>query len=206
MTQNELGGLYSRDELQTLLGSVGENVSVNRSVIFYAPKNVHLGSNVRIDGYCILTAGSAGLIIDEHVHISAYCFLVGAGGKIHLQAFSGVASRSTLYAATDDFREGYLTGPTVPNKYRNVHGGDITLGRHGLIGAGSIVLPGVSIGEGAAVGAMSLVRKDVPPYAIVAGNPLRTLGHRSEDRLRQLELEFMREKQSEQQTEMSKKA
>ncbi len=196
MTQSELGGLYSRDELQALLGSVGENVYINRSVVFYSPKNVHVGDNVRIDGFGILSAGAEGLIIDEHVHISAYCFLVGAGGRIHLQAFSGVASRSTLYTATDDFRDGYLTGPTIPGKYRNVRSGNITLGRHGLIGAGSIVLPGVTIGEGAAVGALSLVRKDVPSFAIVAGNPLRTLGHRNEERLRQLEHEFRSEKQA----------
>ena len=194
MTQNELGGLYSRAELQALLGSVGRNVAVNRSVVFYSPRNIHIGDDVRIDGFSILSAGADGLIIDEHVHISAYCFLVGAGGKIHLQAFSGVASRSTLYTATDDFRDGYLTGPTIPGKYRNVRSGAITLGRHGLIGAGSIVLPGVTIGEGAAVGALSLVRKDVPPFAIVAGNPLRTLGNRNEERLRQLEFEFTSEK------------
>lgn len=196
MTQNEPGGLYRREELQALLGSVGDNVSVNRSVIFYSPRNIYLGDNVRIDGYSILSAGAEGIVIDEHVHISAYSFLVGAGGKIHLHGFSGVASRSTLYTATDDFRDGFLTGPTVPNKYRNVRSGDITLGRHGLIGAGSIVLPGVTIGEGAAVGALSLVRKDIPAYAIVAGNPLRTLGFRNEERLRQLELEFTCEKRA----------
>jgi galactoside O-acetyltransferase len=72
----------------------------------------------------------------------------------------------------------------------------VVLGRHGLIGAGSVVLPGVTIGEGAAVGALSLVRKDVPPYAIVAGNPMRTLGQRSEERLRLLESELEAEEQA----------
>jgi acetyltransferase-like isoleucine patch superfamily enzyme len=188
--------LYCREELVDMLGAVGENVAVNRSVLFYSPKNVFLGDNVRIDGFCILSAGSDGIVLDEHVHLSAYCFLVGARGRIHLQAYSGMASRSTLYTATDDFREGYLTGPTVPAKYRKVRGGDIILGRHGLIGAGSIVLPGVTIGEGAAVGALSLVRKDVPAFALVAGNPLRTLGRRNGDRLQQLENELAAERRA----------
>jgi acetyltransferase-like isoleucine patch superfamily enzyme len=196
MTANELGGLYRHEELVDMLGAVGENVAVNRSVLFYSPRNVFLGDNVRIDGFCILSAGLGGIVLDEHVHLSAYCFLVGPAGRIHLQGFSGLASRCTLYTATDDFREGYLTGPTIPEKYRKVRGGDVILGRHALIGAGSIVLPGVTIGEGAAVGALSLVRKDVPALAIVAGNPLRTLGQRNGDRLRQLENELVAEKRA----------
>jgi acetyltransferase-like isoleucine patch superfamily enzyme len=196
MSEQGLGGLYRREELVEMFGAVGENVLVNRSVVLYSPKRIYLGDNVRIDGFSILTAGEEGIVIDKHVHLSAYCFLVGAGGKIHLQAYSGLASRSTIYTATDDFRDGHLTGPTIPAKYRQVRGGNVVLGRHGLIGAGSVVLPGVTIGEGAAVGALSLVRKDVPPYAIVAGNPMRTLGQRSEERLRLLESELEAEEQA----------
>jgi acetyltransferase-like isoleucine patch superfamily enzyme len=54
------------------------------------------------------------------------------------------------------------------------------------VGAGRILLPGVTLGEGAAVGALSLVRRDVEPFTIVAGTPAKPIGERSR---RLLELE-----------------
>lgn len=47
------------------------------------------------------------------------------------------------------------------------------------IGAAAIILPGVTIGEGAVVGAGAVVTKDLPPYTIAAGNPARIIGHRN---------------------------
>ncbi len=60
-------------------------------------------------------------------------------------------------------------------------GGDVVIGDRAWIGYRVIVLPGVSIGEGAVVGAGSVVTKNVPPYTIVAGNPARKIGERPKD-------------------------
>jgi maltose O-acetyltransferase len=57
-------------------------------------------------------------------------------------------------------------------------GGPVTIGDHAWIGFRAIVLPGVSIGEGAVVGAGAVVSRDVPPFTIVAGNPARPIGRR----------------------------
>jgi maltose O-acetyltransferase len=57
-------------------------------------------------------------------------------------------------------------------------GGPVTIGDHAWIGFRAIVLPGVSIGEGAVVGAGAVVSRDVPPFTIVAGNPARPIGSR----------------------------
>ncbi len=57
-------------------------------------------------------------------------------------------------------------------------GGPVVIGDRAWIGYRAIVLPDVSIGEGAVVGAGSVVSRDVPPYAIVAGNPARVIGER----------------------------
>jgi acetyltransferase-like isoleucine patch superfamily enzyme len=57
-------------------------------------------------------------------------------------------------------------------------GGDVTIGNRVWIGFRAIVLPGVSIGEGAIVGAGSIVTKDIDPFTIVAGNPATPIGRR----------------------------
>ncbi len=193
MTGHDLGALYNRDELEQMFGSVGENVSINRSVIFYSPKRISLGSHVRIDCFGLISAGAEGMEFGDHVHISAYCCLIGSGGKIQLESFTGLASRSTLYTATDDFSDGYMTGPTIPDEYRNVRTGDVVLRKHVVVGCGSVVLPGVTIGLAATVGALSLVRKSVPEFAIVAGNPLRIIGQRNR-RILDFEKELLAEK------------
>ena len=58
-------------------------------------------------------------------------------------------------------------------------GGDVVIGDRVWIGYRAIILPGVTIGEGAVVGAGAVVTKNVEPYAIVAGNPARKVGERA---------------------------
>lgn len=53
--------------------------------------------------------------------------------------------------------------------------GDIVIGNAVWLGYDSLILPGVTIGDGAIIGARSVVTKDVPPYTIVAGNPAREI-------------------------------
>ena len=59
--------------------------------------------------------------------------------------------------------------------------GDTRVGNDVWIGYGATILPGVTIGDGAVVGSLSVVASDVPPYAIVGGNPARVIRHRFDD-------------------------
>jgi acetyltransferase-like isoleucine patch superfamily enzyme len=59
--------------------------------------------------------------------------------------------------------------------------GDIRIGNDVWIGAGVIILSGVTVGDGAVIGAGSVVCRDIPPYAIAAGNPVRTIRYRFEE-------------------------
>lgn len=59
--------------------------------------------------------------------------------------------------------------------------GDTVVGNDVWLGYGATVLPGVTIGDGAIVGAKAVVSRDVPPYAIVAGNPARVVRRRFDD-------------------------
>jgi galactoside O-acetyltransferase len=72
-----------------------------------------------------------------------------------------------------------MAGAMAPAEFRNVQSAPVVFQKHALVGAGSIILPGVTVGTGAAIGAMSLVKQSVAEFTIVAGNPLRTIGERS---------------------------
>ena len=60
-------------------------------------------------------------------------------------------------------------------------GGDVVINDYAWIGFRAIILPGVTIGEGAVVGAGAVVSRDVQPYSIVAGNPATKIGERNRD-------------------------
>ena len=80
-----------------------------------------------------------------------------------------VAQEAYICTGTHDFSSSALPLQTAP----------IRIGANAFIGARAFILPGVSIGENAIVGACSVVTKDVLPSAIVAGNPARQLSIRS---------------------------
>lgn len=166
----------SIDELSQLgLARFGENVLIDRSVILVNPGNIALGSHVRIDAFVILIAGSAGIQIGNRIHIGARATIYGGGGEVIMEDFTGISAGVILYTATDDFVEGHLTGPMVPLATRKVREAPVILRRHSGVGAGSVVLPGVELEFGSAVGAMTLVRKKVEACTVISGNPSRVL-------------------------------
>ena len=83
-----------------------------------------------------------------------------------------------------------MTGPTLPGEFTNVRHADVFMGKHVIVGSGSVILPGVTLQEGVAVGALSLVYKNCEAFGIYAGNPARRIKERKRDLL-ELEQRFM---------------
>jgi putative colanic acid biosynthesis acetyltransferase WcaF len=88
--------------------------------------------------------------------------------RIVLHPGATVAQEACLCTGTHDFSRPHLPLQTAP----------ITVGRDAFVGARAFVLPGITLGGRCVVGAMSVVTRDVPAGAIVAGNPARMLGPR----------------------------
>lgn len=170
---------YSPEELAGIgLRSYGQRVQLSRKASLYNPGAIELGSDVRIDDFCVLSAGVGGIAIGNFVHVGVFASIIGAG-RVVLHDYSCLSGRVAIYSSNDDYSGAHLTNSTVPEAYRGVTVADVTLCPHALVGAGSIVLPGVTIGEGAAVGAMSLVRADCAPFGIYVGVPARRVKERS---------------------------
>ena len=161
---------YSRDELAGLgLKSYGENVLISRFARLYSPGTIEIGSHVRIDDFCIL---SGTIKLGSYIHISAYCALYGKFGIV-MEDYSGLSPRCTVFSATDDFSGDYLIGPMVDESLTNVTGGEVRIGRYSQLGACCVVMPKVNIGEGVAVGAISLVLEDLDAWKIYKGIPVK---------------------------------
>ncbi len=169
---------YSEAELRGLgLARVGSNVRVSRKASIYVPELIEVGHDVRIDDFAIL---SGRIEIGSFVHVAAFAALYGSRG-IALEDFVGISGRVTVYTESDDFMGEGLTGPTVPDAYRAVRAGAVRFGRHAVIGAGSVVLPGVTVGEGTTVGALSLVNASLPAWKVAIGIPARPRWDRRRD-------------------------
>lgn len=174
--------------------NVGSNVLLSDKSSYYNCPKIEIGNNVRIDDFCVLSAGAGGISIGRNIHIAVYSSLIGSG-KIVLSDFSNISSRVSIYSSNDDYTGIAMTNPTISAEFTNVTHADVIIGRHVIIGSGSIILPGVVIGEGAAIGALSLVKKDCEAFTTYAGHPLKRLSERS-NKLLEVEKLFLESEES----------
>ncbi len=189
MTPLFASGYYHSEELRAAgIGAAGENVRLHRNLNVYRLDNLFLGDNVVIDAYVSLIA-SGPIRIGSNVHIGSYCHLSGGDGIV-MHDFSGLSQGVRLYSRSDDYSGHSLTNPTTPPGFKTLKRGTVTLERHVIIGANAVILPAVTIGEGSAVGALSLVDRSLPPWSIFAGTPVRKIKDRSR-RLLDLEAEYL---------------
>jgi acetyltransferase-like isoleucine patch superfamily enzyme len=168
--------------------ALGTNVRISDRASFYGAERIHIGNNVRIDDFCVLSAGLGGIYIGDNIHMAVYSSCIGRG-RITLSDFCNISSRVSIYSSSDDYSGVVMTNPTVPERFTGVIHADVMIGRHVIIGSGSVVLPGVTVAEGAAVGALSLVRADCQAFGVYGGTPAKLLRDRKRDLL-ELEREF----------------
>lgn len=184
---------YSEQELNTLgFRSLGENVKISRKSSIYGIANISLASHVRIDDFCILSAGIKGISLGNYIHIGAYSSIIGSG-TVTLEDFVNISSRVSIYSSNDDYSGASMTNPMVPVQFTNVQVADVRICKHVIIGSGSVILPGVVIGNGCAIGSLSLVNESCEPFGIYAGTPAQRIKERKNDLL-ELEKKLAREK------------
>lgn len=180
-------------EVQALLQDLGINslhspgsVAFPGSSVLEAPCSVkwlipdvsfELGAfSYAVSGYFFATSIQRYCSIGEQVQVGRHSHPLDFG------------STSPLFYQSIDSVIGTLSHPSVENASFKVTKPPTVLkktliGNDVYIGHGAFILPGVTIGNGAVIGAMSVVTKDVPDYAIVAGSPARIVRQRFDDKL-----------------------
>ncbi|HUV37694.1 MAG TPA: acyltransferase [Patescibacteria group bacterium] len=140
------------------------------------------GENVHISGKAWITNCDK-ISVGDNVRIQEGVWINGAGG-LYIGSNVGISYRTTIWTVEHN----YLNANAVPFDERILLR-PIRINDNVWVGAGVSITSGVEIGEGAVIGIASVVTKDVPPMAIVLGNPARVLGSRDKEHYERLKAE-----------------
>jgi acetyltransferase-like isoleucine patch superfamily enzyme len=176
------GDFLDQAALRSLgVAHLGEGVLIHPTVIIIGLENLSIGDFSRIDAHSVILANGR-VSIGRNVHIGAGCYIAGAGG-VELGDFSGLSQGVCVYSASDDYSGGAMTNPTVPAAFTAAAKAPVVVGRHVIVGSGSVILPGAHLGEGCAIGALSLVNGSLAPWGVYVGAPVRLVRERRRDLL-----------------------
>lgn len=170
MFRTILWKLYRKRKLYASFASVGTKVQIKSSCMFDHNKNISFGNNISVQRGCSFS-GHGGIKIGNGTVI-AHC----------VDIFSGEHNYNSDDLKYLPFDERFVCEPVIIDEF-------VWIGSH------SIILPGVHIGEGAIIGAGTVVTKDIPPLAIVVGSPARIIGYRKKEvyeNLKHKDMSFIR--------------
>jgi len=112
-----------------------------------------------------------------HLSIGSFCSF-GIGSKIHTGGEHPKNWISTYKFPNEKcWKDNFAWDKHIPTK------GDVVIGNDVWVGMEALILSGVTIGDGAIIGARAVVAKDVPPYAIVVGNPAQIIRYRFDEKI-----------------------
>ncbi len=160
------------------LAGMGRHSLIEVGVGIQAPERVRIGDFTLIDKYCQLNAGDGSIAVGSRCHLAPFTVVLGHGGVV-IEDYVGVAAGAKIYSISEWHGGGKrLAGPMIPAEHRGLRVGPVRLEQDSFLGANAVVLPGVTVGRGAVVGANTVVARDVPPWTVVLGVPAVPVGTR----------------------------
>jgi acetyltransferase-like isoleucine patch superfamily enzyme len=172
VTRAALNICYRHPLFQGRCASFGENVSIDGMVFVSGHVQVHIGNNVWLGGRLDIMSGkwvdTPQLIIKDHAEIG-WNVRIAVNREVVLEEHARVSSDCRISDSDGHPREADLRRRNAPVDPKDIR--PVRICRDAWIGAGTHIMKGVTIGEGAIVGANSVVITDVPPYSLALGNP-----------------------------------
>lgn len=151
---------------------VGVAVRISDKASFYGAERISIGDGARIDDFTVFSAGEGGIEIQTKVHIGCYSSLIGSG-KIIIMKQTEISGRVSIYSSTNDFNA--LEYYDRAGERINIYYDDVIIGVRCVVGAGSVILPGVILGEGVRIAAMSLVKEHIHHKQLWGGVPAKKI-------------------------------
>lgn len=170
----------------------GKNAQIWELAKVIYPQNISIGKETVVDDFALLYAQGDGIKLGNFCHVTVHCTLM-SGGLIEFGDFSAIGPGGIILASTDDYHGNGFIGLQVFGKYRNTKNAPVSIGRHVHIGAGSIIMPGVTLGDGCSIGAGSLVTKSMPGWTICYGRPCKPVKDKPREKQLQMEKQFLEE-------------
>jgi len=147
---SEINNKYNTPEQIVVLFSKLTGTQVDKSFRCFPPFYTDCGKNIKIG---------------KNVFINACCRFQDQGG-IEIGDGSLIGHNTTIATLNHDFN---------PDKRANLHPSPVKIGKNVWIGSDCTILPGVEIGDGAVIGAGSVVTKNIPANSIAVGSPARVI-------------------------------
>lgn len=160
-----------------IFGSIGKNSIIIKPFLIYNKKHIFLGKNVLIRNFAriepiknwgdqvfdprIIIGDNVSIeqglhltcinkvIIEEGCNLTSYCVITDIDHEYH------------------DINKRILDQPLIPNETR--------IGKNSFIGAGAVIMPGVTIGEHGIIGANAVVARNIPSFCVAAGIPAQII-------------------------------
>lgn len=171
-----MGYLSKRELFKRDFVSLGNGVLISERASLHKTEMMAIGDNSRVDDFCAL---SGNVHIGRNVHISVHCSITASSEWAVFEDFSGLAMGCHVFTSSDDYSGESMTNPTVPIEYRKPKHGAVKIGRHVIVGATSVIFPGVNIADGCSIGAFSMVNKSTEPWGVYIGVPAKRVRERS---------------------------
>ncbi len=172
-------GFKSRQWLyQHSLAYQGKGALIDIGVEITNPQSVHIGRYTLVDKYVSLHAGTGSIRVGERCHFAPYAMVLGHGGVV-IEDYVAIAAGARIFSISDWPGKGKrVCGPMVPDEHRNLNRAPVAIKKDVFIGLNAVILPGVTVGEGAVIGANAVVSKDIEPWKIAVGAPAKPIGER----------------------------
>jgi galactoside O-acetyltransferase len=160
----------------SLLKYVGPGVRIYEMAKIAQPEVVEIGEGTQIDDFVFMNGGN-GIRIGRYNHIASFVSIVG-GGQFVTGDYVGIAAGARIVTGTHHYGDGSRISPLVPEEEQYRIEGKVTIEKDVFVGTNAIIHPNVTIGEGAIIGSGGLVLKDVEPWTINVGVPVKVIGNR----------------------------
>lgn len=160
----------------------GPGIEIRQGTTIINPAGLHTAGDLRVEADCFFHCGgntwSGG---EGYIKLGKGCWfaqktiMYGAGG-IEIGDHTGTGPGVMIFSSRDNYDIEHARKPHIVHAF-----GKVTIGSYVRIFSGAIISPGVTIGEGAVIGANSVVLSDIPPWVIAAGSPAKVLRSRARD-------------------------
>ena len=173
----------------------GKKSQIYHSVNTFDIGNISIGDEVQIRSYCVIDARSfcsPSIIIGNSCRIKEFVTFSAYGGEIHLGNNVLIGSKSTIHGHGDVYLGEYsgigpgviivssnhiFDDPESPWQNQGETVSPVIIEKNAWVGAGSVILAGVTVGAGAVIGAGSVVVDDIPSRVVAVGNPCKIIKH-----------------------------